>query len=41
MTCRARPLVVDLGIRGDLAGQHDEARVDERLGGDAAVLVLR
>ena len=34
-------LHVDVGLRRDLAREHDEARRDERLDGDAALRVLR
>jgi hypothetical protein len=34
-------LEVELGLGGDLAADDDHVRLDERLTGDAAVLVLR
>ncbi len=34
-------LIVDHGVRGDLAGEHDQAGGAQRFGGDARVFVLR
>ena len=41
MVSRAIGVEIDHGLGGDLAGEHDQAGVAQRLGGDARGLVLR